>query len=123
MSAFEMGKETPMLLITVFVLVFVTVMFYILMGNFQVGGEAISIKEKESELVALRTLKCLQPGDEKVVDCMKQDKYGIQIDFGNDIFFNVNDDLFNKLKESEEGYMVLHRFVGMPLIYVVFEDE
>ena len=92
MSALEQSKETMMLLITMFVMIFVTIMFYSLIGNFQIG-ENVDISDAEAELVSLRALKCL---DENLEECFKQDKYGIKINYGSKTLF-VNEKLYNEL--------------------------
>ena len=92
MSALEQSKETMMLLITMFVMIFVTIMFYSLIGNFQIGN-SIDISNAEAELVSLRALKCL---GENLEECFKQDKYGIKINYNSKTLF-VNEKLYNEL--------------------------
>jgi hypothetical protein len=92
MSALEQSKESMMLLITMFVMIFVTIMFYSLIGNFQIGN-SIDISNAEAELVSLRALKCL---GENLEECFKQDKYGIKINYNSKTLF-VNEKLYNGL--------------------------
>jgi len=125
MSAFEQAKEAMMLLITMFVVVFVSIMFYIFLGNFQIGSN-VDIKWEERELVMLRTLKCLE-NNEKLGDCLKTDKYMIKVEkSGGEIGF-VNKKLYEDFEKSGEVYKL---FVGVSRkfgegyeITVWFENE
>lgn len=106
MSAFEQTKETMMLVITMFVVIFVSVMFYIFLGNFQIGS-GVDVSEKEAELVVLRTLKCFE-NNEKLDDCIKSEKYGIKLIIDEKESY-LNEGLYNRLKDSN-SFVYLHAF-------------
>lgn len=119
MSAFEQAKETVMLLITVVVLIFMTVFFYIIFGNYRIGSE-IDISENEAEIVALRTLKCID-NNEKLDECIKTEKYGIKVQYSDRTLY-VNEKLYNELLENY-GNNWVYFFDNKPVISVIFKHE
>ena len=120
MSAFEQAKEMMMLLITVFVLIFVTIMFYIFLGNFSVGSE-VDVRVNEAELVSLRAMKCIENG-ENLGECIKTEKYGIKIEVGESEDY-ADKALYDRLREEftfSETYFFNNKFYE---VFVRFKDE
>ena len=105
MSSFEIAKETMMLLITMMVLVFVSVFFYVVLGNYKVGSE-VDVSEREAELVSMRIIRCLG-GSINLNECVKQDKYGAKVLYNNKVLF-VNKELYEKLFSEFESLYIWH---------------
>lgn len=115
MSSFEIAKETMMLMITVFVLVFLTVFFYITLGNFNIGSE-INVNDRNTELIALRTLKCLE-SDEKLDECIrisnnivvKAEKDGEEMFVNKDVYTSEKD-FFTTVYNFKDKYKIMVMF-------------
>ena len=61
-------------------------------------NEDCEMTDEEAEIVAFRTLKCLDR-NERLDECIKTDKYGIKINHMNKVFY-INKELYDEYDKS-----------------------